>query len=158
MKPTQRPWTREEEEQLRALILSGKSKEAIAKKLNRTPTEIRTRASKLKLPLKSLIDTRRGMAQVGELIGSGKILINKAPRGTVEYRIAVYRAEDRTTFGEGYIASTKEYVMVEAENSSDVQLTLRTGLSITIIIEKTDGVSAGVRMISAPGPNVPTNT
>ena len=98
------------------------------------------------------------MAQVGELIGSGKILINKAPRGTVEYRIAVYRAEDRTTFGEGYIASTKEYVMVEAENSSDVQLTLRTGLSFTIIIEKTDGVSAGVRMISAPGPNVPTNT
>ena len=93
------------------------------------------------------------MAQVGELIGSGKILINKVLRGTVEYRIAVYRAEDRTTFGEGYIASTKE-----AENSSDVQLTLRTGLSITIIIEKTDGVSAGVRMISAPGPNVPTNT
>ena len=98
------------------------------------------------------------MAQVSELVGSGKILINKVLRGTVEYRIAVYRAEDRTTFGEGYIASTKEYVMVEAENSGDVQLTLRTGLSITIIIEKTDGVSAGVRMISAPGPNVPTNT
>jgi hypothetical protein len=52
MKPTQMPWTREEEEQLRALILSGKSKEAVAKKLNRTPTAIRTKAGKLKLLLK----------------------------------------------------------------------------------------------------------
>jgi hypothetical protein len=96
------------------------------------------------------------MKQEGELSGRGKILINKVPRGTVEYRIAIYRAEDHTTFGDGFISSAKDYVMVEAENSSDVQLALETGLSITIII-KPDGGSAGVRMISAPGPNVPTH-
>jgi hypothetical protein len=54
MKHTRMPWTREEEEQFRALILRGKSKEAIAKKLNRTPTAIQTRAGKLKLPLKKV--------------------------------------------------------------------------------------------------------
>jgi hypothetical protein len=36
MRHTRMPWTREEEEELRALILSGKSEGAIAKKLNRT--------------------------------------------------------------------------------------------------------------------------
>ena len=49
-----RTWTEEEEEELRALILSGKSIEAVAKKLNRTPRAIRTRAGKLKLLLKSV--------------------------------------------------------------------------------------------------------
>ena len=52
MKPLKKSWTREEEEELRALILRAKSVEAIAKKLNRTPRAIRNRASDLKLPLK----------------------------------------------------------------------------------------------------------
>jgi DNA-binding NarL/FixJ family response regulator len=58
MRHTRMLWTREEEEELRALILSGKSEEAIAKKLNRTLRAIQTRANKLKLPLKKVI--RRG--------------------------------------------------------------------------------------------------
>ena len=95
------------------------------------------------------------MAQVGELSGRGKILINKVSRGAVEYRIAVYRAEDHTTFGEGLISCGKERIMVEAENSNDVQLVLETGPTITITT-KGDG-STGVRMISVPGPNVPTH-
>ena len=45
-------WTREEEEELRALILSGKSPEAIAVRFNRTPKAIRNKANKLNLPLK----------------------------------------------------------------------------------------------------------
>jgi hypothetical protein len=49
------PWTSEENEELRALILNAKSVEAIAKKLNRTPSAIRRRASMLKLPLKKIV-------------------------------------------------------------------------------------------------------
>ena len=52
MRHKQKLWTREEEEELRALILSAKSLEAIAKKLNRTPSAIRNKAHKLKLLLK----------------------------------------------------------------------------------------------------------
>ena len=55
MKPTQRPWTREEEEELRALILRAKSVEAIAKKFNRTPSAIRNKAHQLKIPLKRVL-------------------------------------------------------------------------------------------------------
>ena len=73
MKHTRMLWTREEEEQLRALILSGKSKEAVAKKLNRTPTAIQTKAGKLKLPLRR--PQRREMTQISELVRGGKILI-----------------------------------------------------------------------------------
>jgi DNA-binding NarL/FixJ family response regulator len=54
MRHTRMPWTREEEEELRTLILSGKSLEAIAKKLNRTLRAIQTRAYKLNLPLKKV--------------------------------------------------------------------------------------------------------
>jgi IS30 family transposase len=52
MKTLQKPWTREEEEDLRALILRAKSVEAIAKKLNRTPSAIRNKAHQLKISLK----------------------------------------------------------------------------------------------------------
>ena len=54
MKPPQKFWTREEEQELRALILSAKNVEAIAKTLNRTPLAIRNKANKLKLPLKTI--------------------------------------------------------------------------------------------------------
>jgi DNA-binding NarL/FixJ family response regulator len=46
------PWTPEEENKLRELILRGKSVEAIAKLLNRTPLAVRQRASRLRLPLR----------------------------------------------------------------------------------------------------------
>jgi hypothetical protein len=94
------------------------------------------------------------MTQIGELSGRGIILINKVSRGTAEYRIAVHRAEDHTTSGEGYI-SGMERVMAEAQTSSDVQLVLETGPTITITIKVKDGSSTGVRMVSAPGPEIP---
>jgi hypothetical protein len=46
------PWTPEEEEKLRALIVANGEVEAIARQLGRTPLAIRRRASKLKLPLR----------------------------------------------------------------------------------------------------------
>jgi DNA-binding NarL/FixJ family response regulator len=52
MRNAPKPWTRKEEEELRALIRSGKSVEAIAMKLGRTPPSIRKKAHKLKLLLK----------------------------------------------------------------------------------------------------------
>ena len=52
MRNAPKPWTRKEEKELRALILSGKSVEAIAMKLNRTPSAIRNKGHKLKLLLK----------------------------------------------------------------------------------------------------------
>ena len=58
MKPTQWHWTREEKEQLQALILSGKSVEAIAMKLGRTPDSIRYKAQTLGLPLKKVLISR----------------------------------------------------------------------------------------------------
>ena len=79
MRHIQKLWTREEEEDLRALILRAKSIEAIAKKLDRSPIAIRSKATKLKLPLKkSLLDEAR--TQISELVGSGKILIDEVPR------------------------------------------------------------------------------
>ena len=48
------PWTPEEENKLRELILSAKSVEAIAKLLNRTPLAVRRRASMLRLPLRKI--------------------------------------------------------------------------------------------------------
>jgi DNA-binding NarL/FixJ family response regulator len=44
MRNAPKPWTRKEEEELRALILSGKSVEAIAMKLRRSPLSIRNKA------------------------------------------------------------------------------------------------------------------
>jgi hypothetical protein len=49
------PWTPEEENKLRELILGAKSVEAVAKLLNRTPLAVRRRASMLKLPLKKIV-------------------------------------------------------------------------------------------------------
>jgi hypothetical protein len=43
------PWTPEEENKLRELILGAKSVEAIARSLNRTPLAVRRRASMLRL-------------------------------------------------------------------------------------------------------------
>jgi hypothetical protein len=48
------PWTPEEENKLRELILGAKSVEAVAKLLNRTPLAVRRRASKLRLPLRKV--------------------------------------------------------------------------------------------------------
>ena len=48
------PWTQEEEDKLRELILNAKSVEAIARLLNRTPLAVRKRASKLRLPLRAM--------------------------------------------------------------------------------------------------------
>jgi Myb-like DNA-binding domain len=52
--PLATPWTLEEENKLRELILGGKSVEAIAELLNRTPLAVRHRASKLRLPLRRI--------------------------------------------------------------------------------------------------------
>jgi hypothetical protein len=52
------PWTPEEEEELRTLILGAQSVEAIARKLGRTPKAIRRRAGTLKLPLRQVFQTR----------------------------------------------------------------------------------------------------
>jgi hypothetical protein len=54
MPPVNMPWTPEEENKLRELILGGKSVEAIATLLNRTPLAVRHRASRLKLPLRRI--------------------------------------------------------------------------------------------------------
>jgi hypothetical protein len=48
------PWTPEEENKLRELIIGAKSVEAIAKLLNRTPLAVRRRASMLRLPLRKI--------------------------------------------------------------------------------------------------------
>jgi hypothetical protein len=48
------PWTPEEENKLRELIVGAKSVEAIAKLLNRTPLAVRRRASMLRLPLRKI--------------------------------------------------------------------------------------------------------
>jgi hypothetical protein len=53
--PSSPPWTPEQEGKLRALILSGNSVEAVAKKIDRTPLAVRRRASMLKLPLKKIV-------------------------------------------------------------------------------------------------------
>ena len=45
-------WTPEEDDELRSSMLASKDIATIAKKLNRTQTAIRRRATKLKLPLK----------------------------------------------------------------------------------------------------------
>ena len=45
-------WTPEEDDELRSSILASKDIATIGKKLNRTQTAIRRRATKLKLPLK----------------------------------------------------------------------------------------------------------
>ena len=43
------PWTPDEDAQLQALAISGKSAAAIAAKLKRTETSVRNRASKLRV-------------------------------------------------------------------------------------------------------------
>jgi hypothetical protein len=52
------PWTPEEENKLRELILGAKSVEVIAKLLNRTPLAVRHCASRLRLPLRK-VEPRR---------------------------------------------------------------------------------------------------
>jgi hypothetical protein len=48
------PWTPDETERVRNLILSGKSIEAISRVVGRTPSAIRKTASKLRLPLRKI--------------------------------------------------------------------------------------------------------
>jgi hypothetical protein len=62
MPPLAMPWTPEEENKLREFIVGGKSVEAVAELLNRTPLAVRHRASKLRLPLRR-IEPRR--AEIG---------------------------------------------------------------------------------------------
>jgi hypothetical protein len=52
MFPSNPLWTPVEDDELRSLILASRDIATIAKELNRTPTAIRRRATKLKLPLK----------------------------------------------------------------------------------------------------------
>lgn len=51
-RPTAPPWSNEEIDQLRSLILEGKSVHAVSRHLGRTPQAIRKIASRLKLPLR----------------------------------------------------------------------------------------------------------
>jgi hypothetical protein len=48
------PWSHHEIEQVRLLILEGKSLHAVSRRLGRTPQAVRKIASRLKLPLRSL--------------------------------------------------------------------------------------------------------
>lgn len=48
------PWSHHEIEQVRLLILEGKSLYAVSRRLGRTPQAVRKMASRLKLPLRSL--------------------------------------------------------------------------------------------------------
>ena len=64
MRNAPKPWTRKEEEELRALILSGKSVKAIAMKLGRTPPSIQNKAKKLRLLLKRVVQGARGSQAV----------------------------------------------------------------------------------------------
>lgn len=47
------PWSHHEIEQVRLLILEGKSLHAVSRRLGRTPQAVRKIASRLKLPLRS---------------------------------------------------------------------------------------------------------
>jgi hypothetical protein len=51
-KPAPPPWSLEEDNRLRELILGANSVEAIARLLNRTPIAVRRRANKLKISLR----------------------------------------------------------------------------------------------------------
>jgi hypothetical protein len=55
-----RPWTLERDKELRELVFSAISAEAIAEALNRTTIAVRHRASVLRLPL-GKIPRRRGL-------------------------------------------------------------------------------------------------
>ena len=71
MRNTQKPWTRKEEEELRALILSGKSVEAIAMKLGRTPLRNPEQGAQVEASLeKSILDAK---LRVGAGCGSGDL-------------------------------------------------------------------------------------
>jgi hypothetical protein len=49
-----KPWSIEDDDRLRILILDARSIEAIARVIGRTPSAIRKRASKMKLPLQKM--------------------------------------------------------------------------------------------------------
>jgi hypothetical protein len=52
------PWTPEKDKELRALVLSANSVDAIAKALNRTTFAVRRRANALRLPLRKIARRR----------------------------------------------------------------------------------------------------
>ena len=68
------PWTPEEENKLRELILSAKSVEAIAKLLNRTPLAVRRRAKHAQAAIAK--DRSSPMTQRASLVrfGPGRLL------------------------------------------------------------------------------------
>ena len=66
-----RPWTPERDKELRALVLSGNSVDAIAKALNRTTFAIRRRANTLRLPLRKIVMPRTRIYSIGRLVELG---------------------------------------------------------------------------------------
>jgi hypothetical protein len=56
-----RPWTPEQDKELRALVLSSNSVDTIARALNRTSFAIRRRANTLRLPLRKIASSRTNL-------------------------------------------------------------------------------------------------
>jgi Fe2+ transport system protein FeoA len=57
----QRPWTPEQDKELRTLVLSSNSVDTIARALNRTSFAIRRRANTLRLPLRKIASSRTNL-------------------------------------------------------------------------------------------------
>ena len=56
-----RPWTPEQDKELRTLVLSSNSIDTIARALNRTSFAIRRRANTLRLPLRKIASSRTNL-------------------------------------------------------------------------------------------------
>ena len=56
-----RPWTPEQDKELRTLVLSSNSIDTIARALNRTSFAIRRRANTLSLPLRKIASSRTNL-------------------------------------------------------------------------------------------------
>jgi Fe2+ transport system protein FeoA len=56
-----RPWTPEQDKELRTLVLSSNSVDTIARALNRTSFAIRRRANTLRLPLRKIASSRTNL-------------------------------------------------------------------------------------------------
>ena len=56
-----RPWTPEQDKELRTLVLSSNSVDTIARALNRASFAIRRRANTLRLPLRKIASSRTNL-------------------------------------------------------------------------------------------------
>ena len=56
-----RPWTPEQDKELRTLVLSSNSVDTIARALNRASFTIRRRANTLRLPLRKIASSRTNL-------------------------------------------------------------------------------------------------